>query len=659
MSLHDHAGLVERMSIRNKYCETGVRPDMTGVVADLQTTLDDRVRKRAAMKKAMTVTVNERHNTSDCYETALKLVGLLCDRRTESYSDWIRLGWCLRNIDHRLLAAWEEFSKHSSKYIEGECGALWHHMRQDGLGIGTLHMWAKQDSPERYHELIRSDLFDLIHKSLSGTHYDVARVVHHMYRYDYACSSVRNRSWYEFRGHRWHRSDSAVSLNQRISCDVVKEYANVCVHHNHKVMAAETEAEGMNHTKISGELSKVAMLLKRTPFKADIIRECSCMFHVEKFEDKLDQNRDLLGFENGVYDLAAGEFREGRPDDFISFSTGIDYVRYDKDSDAVRGIYQFYEKVLPNPEVRRYVLTLMASFLSGHTREERFHIWTGSGSNGKSKVVDLFEMALGEYCCKLPVTLLTGKRAASNAATGEIARAKGKRFACLQEPSEDERLNIGLMKELTGGDRVIARPMYQECIEFRPMFKMVLLCNHLPHVPSDDGGTWRRIRVVDFPSKFVAHVPTRDNEFAMDTDLSKKFEDWAPYFMAVLLEHYRLYYQNSGTIHEPDEVLSCTREYQKDNDHLTDFMDTCIERTVDANEILTIDDAFREFKDWVHSDNIPVKVPKKKDIRNFLDKNIGKGTMSGRMCCYRGFRIRDRYASAEGAAGGEQNDDTM
>ena len=54
----------------------------------------------------------------------------------------------------------------------------------------------------------------------------------------------------------------------------------------------------------------------------------------------------------------------------------------------------------------------------------------------------------GDYGCKLPDTLLTAKRAASNAATPELATTKGKRIATLQEPDTNTKLNVGLMKEL-------------------------------------------------------------------------------------------------------------------------------------------------------------------------------------------------------------------
>jgi hypothetical protein len=46
---------------------------------------------------------------------------------------------------------------------------------------------------------------------------------------------------------------------------------------------------------------------------------------------------------------------------------------------------------------------------------------------------------------------------------------------------------------------------------------MVMTCNTLPAVPDNDGGTWRRIRVIEFGSKFVLSRPSFNE---MDPDLN-------------------------------------------------------------------------------------------------------------------------------------------
>ena len=92
----------------------------------------------------------------DTIELAKQLVDILNDSRADNYDDWIRLGWCLHNIDESLLAKWIQFSKKSDKFVPGECENKWYGMRDQGLTIGSLHMWAKEDDKDQYMKLISS-----------------------------------------------------------------------------------------------------------------------------------------------------------------------------------------------------------------------------------------------------------------------------------------------------------------------------------------------------------------------------------------------------------------------------------------------------------------------------------------------------------------------
>lgn len=84
-----------------------------------------------------------------------KLVSLLSDDRCDSEALWIDLGHCLKNMgDERLFALWDGWSRHSAKYLPGECERRWAGFRQmppgEGFGIGSLVHWAKEDSPDEY-----------------------------------------------------------------------------------------------------------------------------------------------------------------------------------------------------------------------------------------------------------------------------------------------------------------------------------------------------------------------------------------------------------------------------------------------------------------------------------------------------------------------------
>lgn len=671
---------VALLSIRNKYEDLQARPGQRERVECFIARSEEEQKRREIIASVMATSPNPSTNTCDSMDDVAQMVSILSPQRASNYNDWVRLGWCLRNIDHRLLDTWDSFSRQSPKYIEGECPRLWNAMRSGGLGVGTLHMWARHDSPVQYREILRQGLKGLLDNSVeTATHYDVARVVHHLYQYQYCCCNIRNRTWYEFKDHRWRECESGYSLRARLSTEVFQEYDAIHQRLEEDLKTLRGQESDQRRDRMSShepsssggggddvdlkdrirKLDKrikktldLGLKLKISAFKDNVLKECGELFYHEKFENKLNANVDLLCFENGVLDLARMEFREGRPDDYISFSTGINHIPYCPDHPIVRDITHYWECVHPDADIRRYVLMSLASCLSGRIREERFHIWTGSGSNGKSLSTALLEKTLGEYCCKFPVTLMTQKRAASGAATPEIARAKGRRFAVLQEPSEDERLNVGQLKELSGGDVVQTRELFKAPCEWKPQFKLFLLCNQLPHVPSDDGGTWRRIRVVEFGSKFLEN-PNSENprEFPVDLDLVSKLDGWKEHFMALLIQHYKQYV--SSPLCEPESVMACTREYQRTNDHLADFVDNCVERVSAEDErelsVMTIDDAFGEYKEWARNENIPVMQQRitKTTLLKYLNRYLGKPnspapnhrTNKGEMNAWKGVRI--------------------
>ena len=635
---HDLHTMVTLFSIRNKYDETPMTSALIPKVRELDAKLETKRNKEALFKNIIGKNVNPEKQEYVNIDTISQLIDILDKGRASNYNDWIRLGWCLKNIDDSLIEKWDEFSKNCPKYASGECRKLWQYMKRGGLGHGTLHMWAKKDNPTLYKEIVRKDLQELIFQSRTATHNDVARVIYHMYQHEYVCSSIKYKMWYEFKGNKWFASDSAFSLRLRISNDVWREYVAAARDWSQKALDATTNENQTIFQETAKKMSEIALKLKNTSFKDNIMKECAEIFYKDGFENELDQNLNLICFNNGVYDLDIMEFREGRPEDMISFSTNTDYVQFDASCKYSMEIKRYLAQVLTKPNVREYVLKLFSTFLHGAVKEQKFYIWTGSGSNSKSKLVELFEYAFGDYCCKFPITLLTQKRAASNAATSELARAKGKRFACLQEPSEDEKINIGLMKELSGGDKIMARAIYKEPVEFKPQFKLLLLCNHLPSVPSDDGGTWRRIRVVEFTSKFVDN-PKEENEFPIDLELGEKIEKWKLYFIPMLLDYYRLY-KAEGLL-EPEEVLSCTRDYKRNNDHIADFIHNCIEK--DTQSFLSLNDAFIELKSWVKDDNIPLKIPTKPELEKYLSKNVNKCVTRNNFKGFKGFKLKNRY----------------
>jgi P4 family phage/plasmid primase-like protien len=570
--------------------------------------------------------INKNYTTDDELILSRQLVSeCLSYTRAEKYDDWINLGWVLRNIDYRLLDTWVEFSKIGSAFIEGECQTLWNKMRKDHMGIGTLRWWAKQDNIRKYNEIIDESIIPLIDQCIrsDGSHYDVAKVVQAQYKDDF--KSISKDLWYKYdkNKHRWVKSREGLNLRLILSTEICKKFVERSQQWNTQLYNDDgnnDEQKSLNEEKCK-KCMAIALKLKNAGFKDSIMKECKCLFIEDKFEELLDSRSHLIGFDNGVYDLKMHIFRDGMPDDYICHSTNINYIPYCPESIEVREINEFLSKIFTNENVKNYMLDIITCIIDGSIAQERFYIFTGQGSNGKSRLLELIQKAIGDYYCILPIALLTQKRAASNSASGELERTKGRRFAVMQEPSENDKINIGFMKELSGNDRILTRGLYKDPYEFKPQFKMILTCNELPEVPSDDGGTWRRIRVIEFLSRFC-EKPTKPNEFAMDLELSDNFDRWAEPFMSMLINRHKSI--NPNALHEPMEVRISTESYKNNNDIIGQYMNEKITRDDTCNDRMGIAKIYNDFRVWCIQ-NIPKgkKYPDRNQLKAYLEKLLG------------------------------------
>ena len=260
-------------------------------------------------------------------------------------------------------------------------------------------------------------------------------------------------------------------------------------------------------------------LLKKTTTKANIMKEASELFYDKDFLNKLDKNPYLLGCNNCVIDFKEKLHRKGKHDDYMHKSTNLTYKPleyYEKhNSQVIDEINEFFAQLFPNESLRGYMWEHLASTLMGTNENQTFNIYTGSGANGKSKLVELMSIVLGEYKGTVPISLVTQKRTNIGSTSSEIYSLIGTRYAVMQEPSKGDKINEGIMKELTGGDPIQCRALFKDSVTFIPQFKLVVCTNTLFDIVSNDDGTWRRLRKVDFESKFT-HNPYNDPKFPVE-----------------------------------------------------------------------------------------------------------------------------------------------
>lgn len=604
-----------------------------------------------------------------------EFIGILDEKRAFEYESWIMVGWLLFNISKgtdELLDTWIEFSKRAPMYAstaEEECTKEWRNMNRTGtncIGFGSLHSWAKNDNEKAYYEIQNKDIDYLICQIVRNYSYetgirnkqqtDVAKadmiynivdVFRNLYGNDFTVANFREKLWFKFTGIKWVACDSDVELRKLIQTEFRKKFEKCSLKYK-KLALNEQNIKNPKKKKyqmIARELKKVCTKLRDPKFQKDLLDVACVQFwfegdNNEKFEDKLNKKNHLILLNNGVYDLNKGEFREAQHNDYLTLSTKNDWQEFSWSDEIIIDIMKFMKELQPDDEERDYLLRCCSSFLHGDIIGEFFHIWVGAGGNGKSKLAELVRFAMGDLWASLEVSHLTQKRSGSEKASPQLARLKGKRVVFSQEPSGKETINVGILKELTGGDLIVARQLHKEHTEFIPQFNLVMTCNVLPKIEDDSDGTWRRIAALPFESKFKENPDPNDKyQHKIDKELNKKLKQWNKAFFWILTEHYEQFKQLQYKF--PPKVIAMNKKYQSDNDNFGDFLPEYIEKG-NQDDILSLDEIFPEFTHW-YKQTIDDKAPFKKEFIKQAEKytNCQIENKDGKKVWY-GWRITDR-----------------
>lgn len=555
-----------------------------------------------------------------------------------SYDKWIRVGWALKNTSDKLFLTWVKMSSKSNEFSFEQIGEMYdkwqkfEHKNEDALTSRSIMYWAKNNASKEDYEAVRNETIDyFIQESIkTSTEYDFANVLYNIYKDLFVCASIKGNMWFQYKGHKWEKIDSGNSLRLMISKDMHDIYVNKCAVIVEKLQTLDQADERYdNYRKLTNKYSDICVLLKKTSWKNNIMREAQELFFDGEFINKLDQNPYLMCFNNGVVDFKTGIFRRGQPDDYLSMCTNIDYVQYNNNKQLKEisdDIDEFMDQLFPNPELKKYIWEHLASCLIGTNDNQTFNIYTGSGANGKSKLVDLMSKLLGDYKGVVPLQLITQKRNTIGSTSSEIVQLKGKRYAVMQEPSKGDAINEGIMKEITGGDPIQGRALWSDSITFIPQFKLVVTTNTMFDIKNNDDGTWRRIRVCDFESKFL-EKPYEDDvkfprdlypyQYIIDKRLDSKFNSWAPVMMSKLVE---LAFRTKGNVIDCKKVLSASDEYRNSQDYLSQFTKDKIMKISGGRIKKT--ELSETFKMW-YTSNYGRTVPKGKELYDFMDKRYG------------------------------------
>lgn len=237
---------------------------------------------------------------------------------------------------------------------------------------------------------------------------------------------------------------------------------------------------------------------------------------------------------------------------------------------------RFVSEVLPDVPTRVWMQKWLGYCLSGSINEQCMAIFEGKGANGKSTMVDVVARLLGDYSVTVPVESFLHRDGRSGSGpTPDIARLPGVRLVRTSEPEPGARLSESTIKQFTGGERITARHLFKEMIEFRPMGKLIMSVNIRPVVVGKDHGIRRRLRVVPFLQTFDRTPGLTDALLAERTGIL----NW-------LLDGYRLWREDGLGISKLIDEAS--KSYFQEMDPIGSFVHEACEQRSDHSEFTSV-----------------------------------------------------------------------
>lgn len=348
---------------------------------------------------------------------------------------------------------------------------------------------------------------------------------------------------------------------------------------------AAERAELANWATQSNNITRLEAMVKRVMGRPEVT------VSVNDF----DADRDMIGLENGVFDLEHDNLLPHTKDLMITRFAPVTYVE-----DAP--IPYLVLMLLQSVEDRDTLIAIQKGCglgLSGRTDKAMFFCF-GPTDTGKTTFLTqgMLEL-LGPYGRQVSLETIMGGRERSKEMY--IASMHGARFALASEPPRNFVLDTSAIKSITGDSKQTARNLYEMPFESIPTAVFFVDTNYRPDIPDSDDAIWNRINLIYFRNRVKrdrgesGYIPNFKDKIAESVEMSGLL-NWC-------MEGYRLWREEG--LSSSEQMISQKEEYRESQDTVRQFIADCIKS--DENAYVEIDKLFDAYIAWCKRQGIDVQ----------------------------------------------------
>lgn len=418
------------------------------------------------------------------------------------------------------------------------------------------------------------------------------------YEYGHAIKYVSDMGWLIWDGKRW-KIDNKKEI-YRIAAKVMRE-----------LYKSDDEAE-----------VKWAKMCERLNVVRNSLTFLMSLVPAER--EDFDRHKYLFNVENGILNLKTGKLQ---PHDRELGLTKMTNIEFDENAKCPEWL-NFLEQIFQgDKELIEYMQRLIGYSLTGEITEQIMVFLIGGGSNGKSTFINTIKDLMGEYGKQAKSDTFIKKK--ETGANNDIARLVGSRFVSAIESEDGEQLSEAFVKQITGGEPVLARFLRQEYFEFIPEFKVFFTTNHKPVIKGVDEGIWRRVKLVPFNLQ----LPKEKRDLKLPEKLSLEMPGILNWALEGCLK-----WQQSGLV-EPKIVKQATGDYKEDMDILGPFLfERCF---VGKTQMITAKELYEVYSNWCFQ-NGEFALKNRAFYRALETKGFKKERGSGNKFYIKGVTLQER-----------------
>ena len=594
-------------------------------VLDMPEWLFNLIKKRRPVEQK-----RETYKTTFTTEDVEARLQILSDEKRSStgYNDWIKVGMVLKGCaivldnDKWGFDLWDNWSYEGDSYDESIMKSKWDSfsIKRPDWSYGALCNMAKEDSPVEYKSLFLKRPVSLSPK-LIGYIFEGepghAKIICEIYKNEMVCINPSNGS-----GYVWNTTEKLwVSYEECELLHVITTALENVVSTHREAVCKDPDLS--QETKVSKDRI-LTDILNRKVRSGRHIREVSRYIrgHIRdlSFYEKLDNSPSLLPIKGGnVLDLKTGYVRVRTIKDMFTFECDVELG----DGIFLEKVEEFMTEIMGTKERARYLQTLCGLFLTGEVSDRMIFILWGPRSTGKSVFTNLLARILGKYYSPIAKEVFIKTRGADRhegAHSSHLIQTIGKRVGSFSETKQGDKLNEGLIKALTGGDAISARPAFgKHNISFRSGMKPVLLTNFKPTFDTQDAAIVERIRFVPFETKFEIDPKMPNEKKRDDSKVDKIFNEYLPDVLKWMVEGSIRYYKE-GLV-TPACLEEAKAKYVAEVDTVAQFVSECLEFDAECTEDLKMTECHAAFIEWC-SENQEDKINNKAMIESLRNKGF-------------------------------------